>query len=159
MIYLSIGTNLGNKKANIDYAVQLLKSLGMVKAISDYWSSDPWGFDSENGFINIAIAMASDKEPLEFLRLTKEIEIEMGRTKKSTDGYSDRIIDIDIIDYNGEIIDKEELILPHPHIAERKFVLFPLQEIAPEWKHPITGIRIKEIIENCKDDGNCTKGH
>ena len=82
MIYLSIGTNLGNKKANIDYAVQLLKSLGTVEAISDYWSSDPWGFDSENGFINIAIAMASDKEPLEFLRLTKEIEIEMGRTKK-----------------------------------------------------------------------------
>lgn len=83
----------------------------------------------------------------------------MGRTKKSTDGYSDRIIDIDIIDYNGEIINEKELVLPHPHLAERKFVLFPLQEIAPEWKHPITKERIEEIIEICKDSGNCTKGH
>lgn len=157
MIYLSLGTNLGDKTANLKLAVELLGSIGTVKSVSSYWCSDPWGFKSDNGFINIAVAMESDYDPLCFLNRTKQIEKEMGRTKKSLNGYCDRIIDIDIIDFNGKTINTDELTLPHPHVGERKFVLFPLYEIAPDWHHAKYGLGIKEMIDNCKDTGNCIK--
>lgn len=157
MIYLSLGTNLGDKPSNLKRAIELLSKEGFINAVSGYWSSDPWGFKSNNSFINIAVAITTEYSPIEFLNITKRIEKEMGRTAKSTDGYCDRIIDIDIIDYNGEVISTKELTLPHPHIEERKFVLYPLYEIAPNWEHAVTRKTIKKLIADCTDTGNCTK--
>ena len=104
MIILSIGTNIGDRERNIENAVKALGEIGKVGAISPIYTSEPWGFESENGFYNIALTMESDLSPLDLLRETQRIEKELGRTAKTTTEYADRVIDIDIIDYDNQII-------------------------------------------------------
>ena len=110
MIILSIGTNIGNRKANIENAITALNEIGTVTAVSPIYSSDPWGFESENGFYNIALIIETSLPPLDLLKETQRIEKELGRSAKTTTTYADRIIDIDIIDYDNQIIiyEKEE---------------------------------------------------
>ena len=104
MIILSIGTNIGDREQNIENAIVALGEIGKVTAISPIYTSEPWGFESENGFYNIALTMESELLPLDLLRETQRIEKELGRTAKTTTEYADRVIDIDIIDYDGQII-------------------------------------------------------
>ncbi len=104
MIILSIGTNIGDRERNIENAVEALGEIGKVGAVSPIYTSEPWGFESENGFYNIALTMESELSPLELLRETQRIEKELGRTTKTTTEYADRVIDIDIIDYDNQII-------------------------------------------------------
>jgi 2-amino-4-hydroxy-6-hydroxymethyldihydropteridine diphosphokinase len=104
MIILSIGTNIGDRERNIENAVKALGEIGKVTAISPIYTSEPWGFESENGFYNIALTMESELLPLDLLRETQRIEKELGRTAKTTTEYADRVIDIDIIDYDNQII-------------------------------------------------------
>jgi len=134
IIYIGIGTNLGNKTKNLKQAINLLEErVGKCCKISSFYASKPFGFDSENDFLNAVVEVETCLLPFELLRETQKIEYEIGRTKKSANGiYQDRIIDIDILLYDNEIIDTPELKIPHPHIAERDFVLIPLKEIAPE---------------------------
>ena len=104
MIILSIGTNIGDRERNIENAIVALGEIGKVTAISPIYTSEPWGFESENGFYNIALTMESELLPLDLLQETQRIEKELGRTAKTTTEYADRVIDIDIIDYDGQII-------------------------------------------------------
>ena len=104
MIILSIGTNIGDRERNIENAIMALGEIGKVTAISPIYTSEPWGFESENGFYNIALTMESELLPLDLLQETQRIEKELGRTAKTTTEYADRVIDIDIIDYDGQII-------------------------------------------------------
>lgn len=152
MIILSIGTNIGNRKANIENAITALNTIGTVTAISPIYSSEPWGFESENGFYNIALIIETSLPPLDLLKETQRIEKELGRTAKTTTAYADRIIDIDIIDYNNQIIKISQqstvnslLTLPHPLMHLRNFVLYPLADIAPEWVHPILKLTTLEL--------------
>ena len=152
MIILSIGTNIGDRERNIENAVKALEKIGKVTAISPIYTSEPWGFESENGFYNIALTMESDLSPLDLLRETQHIEKELGRTAKTTTGYADRVIDIDIIDYDNQIIKISQqstvnnlLTLPHPLMHLRNFVLYPLADIAPEWVHPILKLTALEL--------------
>ena len=158
MIILSIGTNIGDRKANIENAITALNTIGTVTAVSPIYSSDPWGFESENGFYNIALTMESELSPLDLLRETQRIEKELGRTTKTTTEYADRVIDIDIIDYNNQIIKISQqstvnslLTLPHPLMHLRNFVLYPLADIAPEWMHPILKLTALELKEKSED--------
>ena len=147
MIILSIGTNIGNRKANIENAITALNAIGTVTAVSPIYSSEPWGFESGNGFYNIALTMESELLPLDLLQETQRIEKELGRTAKTTTAYADRIIDIDIIDYNNQIINTQTLTLPHSLMHKRNFVLYPLTDIAPEWQHPtlkLTALKLKK---------------
>lgn len=147
MIILSIGTNIGNRKQNIKNAVKALDEIGKVTTISPIYSSEPWGFESENGFYNIALTMESELLPLDLLQETQRIEKELGRTAKTTTAYTDRIIDIDLIDYDNQIIDTDTLTLPHKLMHKRNFVLYPLTDIAPEWQHPtlkLTALELKK---------------
>ena len=105
MILLSIGTNIGNREENIANAITALSTIGKVLSVSDIYTSEPWGFESENGFFNIALTMESTLSPLDLLRATQQIERDLGRTAKTTTAYADRVIDIDIIDYDNQIID------------------------------------------------------
>ena len=105
MILLSIGTNIGNREENIANAITALGTIGRVLSVSDIYTSEPWGFESENGFFNIALTMESTLSPLNLLRATQQIERDLGRTAKTTTAYADRVIDIDIIDYDNQIID------------------------------------------------------
>lgn len=129
--YLGIGSNLGNKQANIIESVRLLnQSAGNVLLQSSFYFSQAWGFKSENEFVNVVVLLETQLEPLVLLQVTQNIESQMGRKNKSAKGkYSDRIIDIDILLYEDLTIDLPELKVPHPQMKERDFVIKPLNEI------------------------------
>ena len=136
--YLALGTNIGNKRRNMITAAALLaERVGDVLALSGFYETEPWGFQSENTFLNAALQLDTSLSPLELLKATQEIEIEMGRTQKSNCAYHDRIIDIDILLYEDLVLQTPELTLPHPLMHERLFVMEPLAEIAPNVIHPV----------------------
>ena len=136
--YLALGTNIGNKRRNMITAAALLaEGVGDVLALSGFYETEPWGFQSENTFLNAALQLDTSLSPLELLKATQEIEIEMGRTQKSNGAYHDRIIDIDILLYDNLVLQTPELTLPHPLMHERLFVMEPLAEIAPNVIHPV----------------------
>ena len=132
-IYLGLGANLGDKSQHLQTAIdEIEKRIGPVVRRSAFIESEPWGFESDNTFVNAVIAVDTDMQPMEVLRSTQAIEKEMGRTHKSTYGnYSDRIIDIDILLFGDIKVDTPELTIPHPLMNERDFVTIPLKEVMP----------------------------
>lgn len=130
-LYLSLGTNLGNRKANIREAVEKIQEqIGDIVRQSALYETTPWGFSSPNDFINACVCVATALSPRQVLLVTQRIEREMGRTVKSENGeYHDRIIDIDILTYDDERVDEPDLKIPHPLMHEREFVMAPLREI------------------------------
>ena len=135
-LYLSLGTNLGDKEHNLRRALELIgQRVGQVKACSTLIATEPWGFQSAHSFLNGACCVETSLTPLQALEETQAIERAMGRTRKSTDGiYHDRLIDIDLLlafDADGRPIevDLPQLKLPHPLMQERDFVMRPLREI------------------------------
>ena len=131
--YLGIGTNLGDRNANLHSAADMInEQAGHVLACSSFIETEPWGFCSDNVFLNAVVKIETSFTPHELLRVTQDIERAMGRTHKSINGnYSDRIIDIDILLYEDMIVRDAELTIPHPLIWQRSFVYEPLLEIAP----------------------------
>lgn len=135
--FLGLGSNLGDGKANLDRALQLIgQTIGRVTATSSYIESEPWGFESEHTFTNAVCAVETSLNPMELLDATQHIERLMGRTHKHRAGenYSDRIIDIDILLYGDLHIDSERLTIPHPLIEKRDFVRLPLAECIEKLK-------------------------
>ena len=134
--YLGIGTNLGDRAANLHDALEMIdEQAGHVLACSSFIETEPWGFLSDNAFLNAVVEIDTPHSPHELLRITQGIERTMGRTHKSVGGvYSDRIIDIDILLYEDQVINDAELTIPHPLIWQRHFVYEPLLEIAPHLK-------------------------
>ena len=147
-VYLGLGTNLGDKAANLHRAVcGISEKIGKVLSLSSFYETAPWGFESENSFLNAAICVETSLSPLEVLHRTQEIERTLGRTHKSTGGiYHDRIIDIDLLLYNKEIIQTPELTIPHPLMLQRDFVMNPLVEIAPDVVHPVFGKKLSALF-------------
>jgi len=130
-IYLSLGTNLGSREDNLERALQLLQEqVGELLRRSSVHETAPWGFESPHMFLNLCVCMATSLLPLQLLAATKQIERQMGRTQKSEQGhYADRVIDIDILLYDDAHVNESELMIPHPHMYERDFVMLPLNEI------------------------------
>ena len=145
--YVSLGSNLGDKKQNLEKTIQLIaERAGTVSAISSIYETKPWGYESEHVFFNMAIRIETEHTPTQLLKITQEIEKEMGRTKKSDEsGYQDRVIDIDLIMYGNLVLETPELVLPHPLFHERQFVMDPLCEIAPDLVHPVLEKTIKAL--------------
>ena len=133
-VYLSLGTNLGDKRKNIAVAIKNIGELvGDVVRQSALYETEPWGFRSDNRFVNAAVCVDTQLSPRRLLEVTQRIEREMGRTLKSDGGeYHDRIIDIDILLYGDLHIDEPDLKIPHPLMHERDFVMTPLNEIMEE---------------------------
>ena len=130
-VYLSLGANIGNRRATLLRAVEMLgERAGMLEELSSFRETAPWGFKSPNMFINAAVCLRTRMSPLELLHVTQEIERELGRTSKTKgEMYGDRPIDIDILLYDDIRIDSPELVIPHPLMLERDFVMTPLHEI------------------------------
>jgi 2-amino-4-hydroxy-6-hydroxymethyldihydropteridine diphosphokinase len=126
---ISLGSNLGEKSAYLNQAIDAIQaSIGDVEFISSFHESAPWGYDSKNQFLNACITCHTQLSPLELLAQIKKIEQSMGRTK-TVSGYEDRCIDLDIVFYNNDVMETEQLTIPHPHFKSRAFVMIPLQEI------------------------------
>lgn len=131
IVYIGLGSNLGDGPKNLDAAVDLLqKEAGEVLYTSEYIQSEPWGFESRYRFTNAVTVLCTELEPLALLDLTQQIERRMGRTRKRRrgEGYSDRVIDLDLLLYDNIHIESERLTIPHPLIAVRDFVRLPLEE-------------------------------
>lgn len=152
-VYLSLGTNLGEREINLSRAEVLISQrIGQVILSSSNYQTKPVDFVSQNDFINKVILVQTNLSPLNILEATKKIECLLGREKKSHNGlYSDRTIDIDILYMDNEIIDFRDIQIPHPRLHERLFVLEPLNEIAPSFRHPILQKNTSEMIEDIKN--------
>ena len=151
--YLLLGTNLGNKEENLRNAVRLLKKIGQIKKYSAIYETEPWGFADERNFFNMAVCLETKLNPFELINKILKIEISIGRTRQVKQWVA-REIDIDIIFYDNEIINEENLVIPHPHLKNRKFVLVPLNEIAPGLIHPLYRKTIKQLLSECPDESD-----
>lgn len=148
-VYLGLGTNLGNKEANLRTAIyKLQERIGKQVSLSSFYETAPWGFESDHSFLNAAIGLETSLSPIEILHITQDIEKELGRTKKSVNGsYSDRLIDIDILLYDNLVLQTSELTIPHPLMTERDFVMKPLIEIAENVIHPTRQKTLSELYQ------------
>lgn len=136
--YLGLGSNLGQKEKFIKSAItEIERQIGHIVAQSAFYESAPWGFDSPHSFINACVAVETILNPQECLYTLNKIEKAMGRSKKAKEGYADRVIDIDILFYGETVLQEKNLIIPHPLLHQRLFVLEPLLEIAPDLIHPL----------------------
>ncbi len=148
---LSLGSNLGNKELNLNTAIENLQSqVGEIVEVSQVYETEPWGFETENNFLNSVAIVETDLEPQKLLTEIKKIEKKLGRVKTKS-GYESRIIDIDIIFYDNLIYEGEELIIPHKYAHKRDFVLEPLNELVPDFTHPVLNLPISELLKRVKN--------
>lgn len=153
LVYLSLGTNLGDRISNIELAYAMItQSTGTIRQKSSLYETPPWGFVSTSKFINTVVLLETDLVLEDLFKSLKLIEKEIGRKKTpNLNAYEDRIIDIDILDFNGKISHSNELTVPHPRIDLRSFVLIPLAEIAPNWIHPLLKLPVNKLISNLNE--------
>lgn len=149
-IYLGLGSNLGDKEKNLVDGINEINSrIGTIESRSDFLQTIPWGFASENMFVNAVVCVLTDLQPMELLEATQAIETDLGRKKKSIDGvYHDRVIDIDILLYDDLQFVSRRLTIPHPLMLQREFVLKPLAQIAPSLVVPT---QTKTIAQRLSD--------
>lgn len=148
-LYLSLGTNLGDRQSNLETALTLIgRKIGTVETVSKVIETEPWGFESPNRFLNMAVRINTDLGPRQILLATQGIEKAMGRAVKTgPEGYHDRIIDIDILLYDDLVMETPDLTIPHARMHKRSFVLNPLADIAPELEHPVLHKTIRQIAD------------
>jgi 2-amino-4-hydroxy-6-hydroxymethyldihydropteridine diphosphokinase len=156
-VYLGIGTNLGDREKNLrDSIVKIEKHIGRVLRSSPVYETAPWGFDAENDFLNMAAEVETSLSPDEIMKQILMIESTLGRDRDQ-DRYSSRVIDIDILLYDDLVIDQKGLKVPHRLMHERRFVLVPLCEIAPDIIHPVLKKSISSLLTACRDRSKIIK--
>jgi len=142
-VYLSLGSNLGDRQANLREAIARVAELGDVTSVSSCYETEPVDFVAQPWFLNCAVALSTDKMPRQFLGALQKIEQEMGR--KRTQPKGPRVIDLDILLFGSAVVDTPQLTIPHAAMHERRFVLEPLAEIAPEVRHPVFKRTVREL--------------
>jgi len=148
--YLLLGANLGNREKNLCSAIAHLEKISLNRIIkSSVYETAPWGKQNQPNFLNQALIVETLSEPAKLLHELQTLEIVMGRKNKTN--WEPRTIDIDILFYENEIIETDELIIPHRHICFRRFALAPLAEIAPNLEHPIQKKSVSQLLIDCKD--------
>lgn len=151
IVYLALGSNLGDRLANLKQAVISLSPQLEVKSRSRVFETPPWGYTDQPAFLNMVIKGNTYLEPERLLKHLKRLEIALGRVPGFQNGP--RVIDIDILFYDKLVRDTPPLILPHPHLHERGFVLVPLNDIAPDLMHPTTGRTVREMLASSDTSG------
>lgn len=154
MLYLSLGSNQGDRMARLNSAIALIEErVGHITARSEIIETEPWGFESNGLFLNMALAVDTSLPAEEVLDITRQIERSLGRKAKSDAGtYTDRPIDIDLLIYDALVISTDRLTLPHPLMSKRRFVLEPLAQIAPDLMHPTLHKTISQLFNDQKND-------
>ena len=155
VVFLSLGSNLGNRKQNILEAVKYLEiSLNQKITISPLYESEALGFESDLRFLNICARTITHLSPHELLKLIQEVEYDLGRIRTKNNEYIDRSIDIDILFYDNVILNSKNLTIPHPELYHRKFVLIPLLDVAKNLIDPMSKKDIETILGECNDKSN-----
>jgi 2-amino-4-hydroxy-6-hydroxymethyldihydropteridine diphosphokinase len=146
---IALGSNLvsefGGREANLREAVRRLGELGEVKAVSRFYDTEPVGYLDQPRFLNAAVVLETELEPVELMRALLEVEQAMGRERVIAKGP--RVIDLDLLLYGEHVMSTAELTLPHPEMQQRKFVLEPLAEIAEDWMHPVLEVTVAELLQ------------
>ncbi|WP_420321625.1 2-amino-4-hydroxy-6-hydroxymethyldihydropteridine diphosphokinase [Flagellimonas sp.] len=156
-VYLSLGSNMGNRFLTLQNALFSIQKLaGEITDVSAVYENPAVGFEGDD-FLNACIAIETELKPFDLLEILLQIERDFGRERSEHEGYRSRTLDIDILLYENEIINSPQLVLPHPGMAERNFVLRPLADIAPQYYHPILNKDIRNLLQQCKDRNRLTK--
>lgn len=151
-VYLGLGSNLGDRAVHLEQAMEALAAAGVeIVRRSSLYTTEPLGFGPQNWFLNCVVEAATELMPRQLLRATQRVEREMGRRRQVR--YGPRIVDVDILFYGGNVVSMSDLEIPHPRIAERRFVLVPLREIAPGLRHPTSRRTIGELLASTPDRG------
>ncbi len=147
-VFLALGSNLGDRKANLEKALQLLGERLSMERLSSLYESEPVGLKEQPLFLNAVCSVKTDIGPFQLLSLLKGVEVALGRVP----GFPDapRLIDLDILFYGNLVIKTDHLVIPHPRLEERAFVLIPLAEIAPDLIHPVSGRSIEDLLTSIK---------
>ncbi|MCM1378409.1 MAG: 2-amino-4-hydroxy-6-hydroxymethyldihydropteridine diphosphokinase [Clostridium sp.] len=148
--FINIGSNLGNRRLNLSRAVAEIEKLVGFFELSHTVETMPWGYVSDKRFLNVGMAFQTDMTPLELLDALQEIERRINQSphRDASNAYADRELDIDIMALDDMVIDTPRLQIPHPRLAERSFFLEPLKELAPAWRHPVSGLSPMEMLLN-----------
>lgn len=153
-IYLLLGSNLGDRLLNLKTATNLLEAVGIrILNESSIYETEPWGKADQGWFLNLVLQTETALEPTQLLELCLETEKRMGRKRKEK--WGERLIDIDILYYENQIIEGKKLSIPHPAIADRRFTLIPMCELQPNGKHPILDKSQVELLSTCDDNLEC----
>lgn len=157
IVFLGIGTNLGSRENNLEQAVErIVEFIGPVLKSSSIYETEPWGFQAKDEFLNLVVKVETDLTPSGLLGRILMIESLMGRVR-GENRYESRLIDIDILLYEDMVVDEESLKIPHSLMHQRRFVLVPLCELAPEMIHPILKKSCAELLEICEDKSEVRK--
>jgi 2-amino-4-hydroxy-6-hydroxymethyldihydropteridine diphosphokinase len=149
-VFVGLGSNLGDRDRNLRLGISRLGELGQILRISSVYETQPWGWEDQPDFLNAVCSLdPSFRDPELFFRELKRIEKETGR--RSQERWGPRELDLDLLFWGDEVIATESLLVPHPHVADRRFVLTPLCQIAPDLKHPLTGLTVRQMLESCPD--------
>jgi deoxyguanosine kinase len=154
-VVLSLGSNIGDRRENLEKCIQLIhQGIGVVLRVSKLYETPSWGFESD-AFYNCALVLHTSFSAEKILRKITSIEKEMGRFRKQNNGYEARIIDIDIISIENQVVHAEHLHVPHPQMQNRKFVLLPVADLKLDWQHPVLEKNIGELVQQCDDNSQC----
>ena len=157
IVYLSLGSNLGDSLNHLQNGIFAIeKNVGGIQKISPVYQSSAWGFEAED-FLNVCLSLKTSLDPQPLLDLLLKIEEDLGRVRYQEDGYESRCLDIDILYYGDETFFTEKLVIPHPELPFRKFVLKPLADIAPQFYHPVLHKDTRNLLQQCKDKGSLKK--
>ena len=153
IVYLSLGSNLGDRVGYLQQATSLLSAHDEINivATSSFYESEPWKMNSDNWFVNAVIQITTTLEPENLLNECKRIEALLGRKPNHNEHYSDRLIDIDIIFYDNKVLNTENLTIPHKHFHKRAFMLVPMLEIAEDFVHPFFGRTVESLYNDLEN--------
>jgi len=157
-VYLSVGSNEGNRGEQLRYAMESLDAyVGKITRVSSIYDCDPIGFKSDKRFLNLCLELKAEGGPSQLLLKLEAIEVKLGRLKPSIfSEYTDRTIDLDIVFFDDLVLQTKDLVIPHPKMHLRRFVLQPLAELCPDFIHPVLKKSVQVLLDECTDDSKLT---